>query len=593
MRLNPWHSLFRLSPWPSSATGDVAGPASATDNALVRFDGATGKIIQNSGVIVDDNNNITGIASISISKAGLGGTFVNTTDANSVQVAIFEGDRATMADQDEAYISLRLSDDAGTQTEVARITWAAPDVNVGTSVDGRLDFSVMLAGTLAKELQLSGADLSPSTDDGLSLGTINLQYSDLFLASGGVINFANDVQLTHSANVLTLAGGDLALGANNLTMTGSLAATGARVTKGWFTDVESTNAPTIGGTAASGTGGLVRTTSPQLTTSLTTDSTTFALLNATATTINFAGAATTLNIGASATCILNFGGSTTASEFRFLEPSGSGTNYSAFKAQAQAANITYTLPATVGAAGTYLTDAAGNGTLSWATVSAGGFDPQTTVEIMDDFGGSSLATAGNIGTLGWNLYGATAIEGGAMGDTSGFGAIVISSGTSNSTRQGIILDNPGGQPPIFDTGINDVTVIVRMFNSQAANAGLKMFFGLGTGNTAAGVGMQTGIYFYVGGSGNWEAVTANADTKTTTDTGIAQATTYKTFKFVVNAAGTSVVFSIDGSTVATHTTNLPAQGGRIYPFLLATPSDGVARKYEVDYYYLKMTGLAR
>lgn len=47
-----------------------------------------------------------------------------------------------------------------------------------------------------------------------------------------------------------------------------------------------------------GSGALVFGTSPQITTSLTTDSTTFALVNTTATTVNFAGAATTLNIGA-------------------------------------------------------------------------------------------------------------------------------------------------------------------------------------------------------------------------------------------------------------------------------------------------------
>jgi hypothetical protein len=36
------------------ASGDVDGPASATDNAIVRFDGATGKIVQNSAVTVAD-----------------------------------------------------------------------------------------------------------------------------------------------------------------------------------------------------------------------------------------------------------------------------------------------------------------------------------------------------------------------------------------------------------------------------------------------------------------------------------------------------------------------------------------------------------
>jgi hypothetical protein len=52
-------------------------------------------------------------------------------------------------------------------------------------------------------------------------------------------------------------------------------------------------------TDETGTGALVFGTSPAITTSLTTPSTTFALVNTTATTVNFAGAATTLSIGAS------------------------------------------------------------------------------------------------------------------------------------------------------------------------------------------------------------------------------------------------------------------------------------------------------
>ncbi len=40
------------------AGGDVDGPASATDNAIARFNGTTGKIIQNSGVTIDDSSNL-------------------------------------------------------------------------------------------------------------------------------------------------------------------------------------------------------------------------------------------------------------------------------------------------------------------------------------------------------------------------------------------------------------------------------------------------------------------------------------------------------------------------------------------------------
>lgn len=42
-----------------AGSGDVAGPSSSTDNAIARYDGTTGKIIQSSGVILDDDDAIT------------------------------------------------------------------------------------------------------------------------------------------------------------------------------------------------------------------------------------------------------------------------------------------------------------------------------------------------------------------------------------------------------------------------------------------------------------------------------------------------------------------------------------------------------
>ena len=45
---------------PPSGSGDVAGPASATDNTMPRFDGATGKLVQGSGVAVTDADEISG-----------------------------------------------------------------------------------------------------------------------------------------------------------------------------------------------------------------------------------------------------------------------------------------------------------------------------------------------------------------------------------------------------------------------------------------------------------------------------------------------------------------------------------------------------
>lgn len=75
-----------------------------------------------------------------------------------------------------------------------------------------------------KTLSLGGAFL-PSTSDGAALGSTSYMWSDLFLASGGVINFNNgDVTLTHSSNTLTLGGGGftVATGFNVLVTKGTL-----------------------------------------------------------------------------------------------------------------------------------------------------------------------------------------------------------------------------------------------------------------------------------------------------------------------------------------------------------------------------------
>ena len=57
---------LNLTPTPTALIegyGYVVGPASATDNAVARFDGTTGKIIQNSVTTVDDTGNASGILS--------------------------------------------------------------------------------------------------------------------------------------------------------------------------------------------------------------------------------------------------------------------------------------------------------------------------------------------------------------------------------------------------------------------------------------------------------------------------------------------------------------------------------------------------
>lgn len=69
--------------WQANANGDVVGPASATDNAVARFDGTTGKLIQNSAVTIGDDG-ATVIAANS-SSAGLRITQIGTGNALVVE----------------------------------------------------------------------------------------------------------------------------------------------------------------------------------------------------------------------------------------------------------------------------------------------------------------------------------------------------------------------------------------------------------------------------------------------------------------------------------------------------------------------------
>lgn len=134
--------------------------------------------------------------------------------------------------------------------------------------------SVVLSGSATPTLAvtgtstISGSNTGDQTNITGNAGTATALQNARTI--GGVsFNGTANITVASATGGFTISGGDLALGANNITMSGSLAVTGTRVTKGWFTDIESTNSATIGGVAASGTGGYLRTTAATFITSLT------------------------------------------------------------------------------------------------------------------------------------------------------------------------------------------------------------------------------------------------------------------------------------------------------------------------------------
>lgn len=67
------------------AGGDVHGPGSSTDNAIVRWNGTDGEFIQNSGVIVDDSNNVTGVNQLTVGNVSVFSNVIRVLDRHTIR----------------------------------------------------------------------------------------------------------------------------------------------------------------------------------------------------------------------------------------------------------------------------------------------------------------------------------------------------------------------------------------------------------------------------------------------------------------------------------------------------------------------------
>lgn len=121
----------------TSAFGDVSGPGSSTDNALVRWDGETGTLIKDSTAILDDGGNLT-VESISLTTS----------------LAIADGGTGA-------------STDSGARTNLGLGTIATQAANnvaiTGGSITGITDLAVADGGTGASDAATARTNLGLGT----------------------------------------------------------------------------------------------------------------------------------------------------------------------------------------------------------------------------------------------------------------------------------------------------------------------------------------------------------------------------------------------------------------------------------------------
>lgn len=203
----------------ASGTGDVVGPASATDNAVARFDLTTGKIIQNSVVtIADTTGNMAGVGTLSS-----GAITVTSSSASSMAVGLNGATNPV----------LKINSSTASQADGLEIT--------GSSSGGGVELKVISPSSNA------GLILSAKGNGDLGLFTRNFRmgnnlFSTVFSGSGGggtVWTFAYGGSGNSTASTedpiadfsfgatRTWSAGSFALQRNIRVRTTTLAATGA------------------------------------------------------------------------------------------------------------------------------------------------------------------------------------------------------------------------------------------------------------------------------------------------------------------------------------------------------------------------------
>jgi len=99
--------------WSANPLGDVVGPASATDNAIARFNLTTGKLIQNSTVTITDNGDIANANSVDFDitpttlPTAQGTLYWDNADSVQTLSLVMEGGNAVQQIGQETYFRIK------------------------------------------------------------------------------------------------------------------------------------------------------------------------------------------------------------------------------------------------------------------------------------------------------------------------------------------------------------------------------------------------------------------------------------------------------------------------------------------------------
>jgi hypothetical protein len=202
--------------------------ATPTTNAIAKWAGTTGRLLDTS-VLIDGSNNLLAPATVLVNGTSITasrnlalevqGTDASSTDAPSIGTMADDGYPGVVLAHyqhddvgilfDAYFTDFNRSSDAGSNAAIFKFgDELLFDRSTGNAQGAVISWTdAMVINLSTGDTRFGGSTVRPISNDGTSLGLATHQWSDLFLASGGVINFSNgDVTVTHSPNTLTFAG---------------------------------------------------------------------------------------------------------------------------------------------------------------------------------------------------------------------------------------------------------------------------------------------------------------------------------------------------------------------------------------------------